>query len=337
MSTAEFDRHVANQPDTVQSLLETLEPLALDPDRPLVLSGIGTSLHACRVAAHWVRALSKGRLRPAAIDSHDLSLNETLRPEDQVVVVSHRGTKRFPNEVLRTAAQAGAATVAVTGQGEHEPEAADIVRTCGQERAGTHAESYTAALTALGLLVTAMLGDEGRPLASALAAVPEAQRRTLDLPLSREAVETVADSAGPVLLAGTGSDAITAAEAALKLKEGTYRWTEAVHTEFALHGTPAVFRADTPALLLDAPGPDGGRGAELAGLLRGLGAPVFRAGEREDADLPSAAVPPLARPLVAILPFHRLVSQVAARVGSSPDHIHTDVEPWRSAMGGVAL
>jgi glucosamine--fructose-6-phosphate aminotransferase (isomerizing) len=338
LSSTEFDQHVAEQPAVVEGLLGLTGLPRLDPGRPIVLAGIGTSLHACRVAATWARRLSGGRVRPVALDAHDLALTESVTARDQVVVVSHRGTKRYPNEVLRQAREAGAVTVCVTGQGPAEPEADVVLRTSRQERASTHSVSYTASLTVLGQLVCALLGDEAKELDDALRAAPEAMRRTLALELAPGAVDGLVDSAPhPVLIAGTGLDAITADEAALKIKEGTYRWTEGLHTEFALHGTPAVFASSTVAFLIRPAAPDGGRTDALAGYLRTLGAPVLVSGSQANADLPFAEVPELARPLVSVLPFHRLVSVAAARLGASPDLTHLEAEPWASAAKQVQL
>ncbi|MFJ2744720.1 SIS domain-containing protein [Streptomyces sp. NPDC087440] len=338
MSNTEFDQHVAEQPDVVEGLLGLTGLPRLDPDRPLVLAGIGTSLHACRIAATWTRRLTGGRVRPVALDAHDLALTESVTSRDQVVVVSHRGTKRYPNEVLRQARAAGAHTVCVTGQGSVEPAADVVLRTSHQERASTHSVSYTASLTVLGQLVCELLGDGAKELAQALHAAPEAMRRTLALPLAPGAVDRLAQSAPhPVLIAGTGLDAVTADEAALKVKEGTYRWTEGLHTEFALHGTPAVFSSSTVAYLIRPAAPDGGRTDDLANYLRALGAPVLVSGTGPDADLPFADVPELARPLVGILPFHRLVSAASARLGASPDLTHLESEPWASAAKQVRL
>ncbi|PZT83817.1 hypothetical protein DNK56_06670 [Streptomyces sp. AC1-42W] len=334
--SAAFDRHVAAQPDAVAALLDTELP-ALDPARPLLFTGIGTSLHACRTAAAWVRLLSGGTVRAAAVDAHDLALTERVTPADQVVVVSHRGTKTFPNEVLRLAAEAGATTIAITGDGAHAPLADTLLRTCPQEKASTHTVSYVTALTLLARLVAAYLGDRAEPLTEALRTVPDALRRTLDLPLAPAAVDTLAEATAPVLVAGTGLDAITAAEAALKIKEGTYRWAEALHTEFALHGTPAVFTSSTAGFLIRPAWSDGGRTDDLGTLLRALGAPVFLCDTEASAALPFAPVPDLVRPLVTVVPFQRLVSAAAARTGASPDLTHLEAEPWASALRAVTL
>lgn len=327
------EAHVLQQPEVIAGLLDQGVP-ALDPLRPIVFTGIGTSLHACRVAAAWTRLVTGGKVRPAAVDAHDLALGEEVTAADQVVVVSHRGTKRYPNEVLAGARAAGAVTVAVTGRGAHEPAADIVVRTCAQEQASTHTVSYTAALTVLGRIVAATYGST--VLADALAAAPEAVRATLDHEVPERAVKALV-RAEPAIVTGTGMDAITAAEAALKIKEGTYRWAEGMHTEFALHGTPAVFAPSNTAFLIESSTVDGGRTADLRRLLDRIGVPVLSVGVGPDADLLFTAPNPLVRPLVSVVPFQRLVLLAAAVLGANPDLTHAETEPWAGAIADVRL
>lgn len=338
MTSAAFDEHVASQPDVVARLARQGEVPNLDPQRPVVFAGIGTSWHACRVAAAWTRILSGGRVRAYALDAHDLALTEGMTAADQVVVVSHRGTKQRPTDVLRQAAAAGARTVAVTGEGA-DPDAEAVVHTVAQERANTHTVSYLAALTVLARMVHGLLGRDAEPLHEALQVVPDAMRRTLDMRIAPAAVGALTHSGRtPVLIAGSGLDTITAHEAALKIKEGTYRWAEGVNTEFALHGMPAVYDAETVAYLLSPVHDDAGRTAALTAVLQQVGARVVAAGESAlDVGLPFAEVPMVARPFVSVLPFQRLVSAAAAVLGASPDHTHSEAEPWHSAIAAVEL
>lgn len=340
MSSTAFDEHVVSQAEAVRQLSTQGTVPALDPARPVVFTGIGTSLHACKVAAAWTRMLSGGRVRSHALDAHDLVLTEGITAADQVVVVSHRGTKQRPNEALAIAAEAGARTVAVTGYGKHKPEADTVIRTVEQERASTHTVSYTASLTVLARLVAGLLGTDGDPLLTALKEVPDAIERTLTLPVAPDAAGALVESApAPGFIAGSGLDGLTAQEAALKLKEGTYRWVEGLNTEFGLHGTPAVYNDQTVAYLLRPAHDDGGRTEAMARLLDTIGAKVFFAGSDSDAAtaLPFAPVPLLARPFTAIVPFQRLVSLVAAQVGASPDLTHLEAEPWSTAIKAVKL
>ncbi len=338
-----LDDQIASQPEALRALLAGIDAPILDPERPVLFSGIGTSLHACRVAAWWTAALSGGTLRPSAVDAHDLALAAPLTPRDQIVVVSHRGTKRFPNAVLARARELGAATIAIVGQGAPAVVADHVVRTCPDERAGTHTVSYLTALAALGRIVAGLIGPTAAAMefSAALGTVPDAVARTLALPAPVEAARRLSGRE-PLLLAGAGLDTITAQEAALKLKEGTYTWAEGLGVEFALHGPPAALRASmgavtiTPAAGTD----DGGRTQALRGLLHDLSVAALTCGDganSADEDLPFAPVPPLLRPFVAIVPLQRLTAEFARLAGTNPDAIHGDVEPWASAMGRITL
>ncbi len=81
---------------------------------------------------------------------------------------------------------------------------------------------------------------------------------------------------------------------------------------------------------------DGGRYRQLQVLLAELGLAVITCGTHE-ADLPSAKVDYLLRPLVTIIPFQRLVAELARRRSSNPDVTRGDIEPWASAIPRVRL
>jgi glucosamine--fructose-6-phosphate aminotransferase (isomerizing) len=335
MTKFAFDDQVASQGKAVAEALGSVEVPLLDRDRPLLFTGIGTSLHACRVASYWVAELSGGRLRPAAVEAQDLALHGDIRSGDQIVVVSHRGTKRYPNEVLARAKAAGASTVAITGLGNPNPAGDVVLRTCPDETAGTHSISYLTALAVLGKLVARMLGAEASGFAEALDAVPQAIAATLSLPAPTEIPKRLINRE-PILITGHGIDEVTAEEAALKFKEGTYLWAEGMSQELAFHGTPAVLEPRMAAILIVPGREDGGRYLELRSLLLELGLEVLTCGTG-DTDLPFAEVAYLLRPLVAIVPLQRLVGELARRRGSNPDKIRGDVEPWASAIPKVRL
>ncbi|HUY09763.1 MAG TPA: hypothetical protein VMW80_10015 [Candidatus Dormibacteraeota bacterium] len=335
MTQFAFDDQVSGQARAVAEVLDSVEVPALDSDRPVLFAGIGTSLHACRVAAYWTAELTGGRLRPWALEAHELALHGQFLSGDQVVVVSHRGTKRFPNELLARASAAGATTVSITGWGNQNPPGDFVLRTCPDERAGTHSVSYLTALAVLGKLVARLIGSDANAFAKALADVPSAIAGTLAEPLPTEAAERLAHRE-PIVVTGFGIDAITAEEAALKLKEGTYIFAEGMSQEFALHGTPAAFDPRMAAILITPGRDDGGRLLDLRGMLLELGLEVLTCGAGV-ADLPFAEVEYLLRPLVAIVPLQRLVGELARLRGANPDAIRGDQEPWSTAMPKVQL
>lgn len=345
--TARFalDDQIASIPGTVRDVLATVEAPPLDPGRPLLFSGIGTSLHAARVAADWVTQLTGGHTRAVAVDSHDLALREPLTGAEQVVVISHRGYKRFPIAALTRAGAAGCTTVAVVGAAAPEQPARHTLRTCVNETAGTFSVSYLASLAALARIAARVATDGGATaravaFSAELERLPAALAATLAEPAPVDAVARL-DGREPLLLVGFGVDHATVDEAALKVKEGAWLWAEALSVEFALHGTPAVYRPGQGAVVMLPAEDDGGRVAEALTLLRRLGVEVVTCGAADapapGADLRFAATSPLLRPFTGIVPFHRLTAELARRRGTDPDTLHGGRDAWQAAMQALKL
>ena len=330
-----LDDQIASQSEAVHNLLARVQVPTLDRQRPVIFTGIGTSLHACRVAAHWTTELSRGVLRPAVVSAHELTFSNLIQTGDQVVVVSHRGNKRFPGEVLTKAHSAGATTIAISGEETKQIPADVVIRTCPGERSGTHTVSYVTALAALGRLVARLIGPSGEVLTSALDRVPAAIADTLALSAPVAQAERLVGRE-PILVTGTGLDAVTGQEAALKIKEATYQWAEGMQIEQALHGPPAALRAGMGAVTITPAGDDGERTQTLRTVLKDLQVEALTCGNQNE-DLRFAPVHPLVRPLVAIVPLQRMVAEMARIRGTNPDVIHRDVEPWNTAMGRIAL
>jgi glucosamine--fructose-6-phosphate aminotransferase (isomerizing) len=336
MKPFHLDDQIASQPQAVRTVLGREMPVTLDRDRPIVLAGEGTSLHACRVAAAWIERASGGAVRAQAIDSHSLALARPMRPEDQVVVVSHRGSKRYPGQVLARAGRVGATSICVTGEGQSEIEADHVIRTCADETSATHTVSCLTALTVLGRLALSVADGEGAArLGKALEAVPDVLDATLALPAPVAAAARLLERA-PILVAGFDLDAITADEAALKIKEGVYLWAEGMSSEAAMHGPVAVYNDGGGAIVIAPAGDDGGRSEALARICAAVGMDVLHCGPGAT-DLPFVEGDAWVRPMTAVVPLQRLVAEAARLRGSNPDSIRNDEEPWTGAMKMVRL
>ncbi|MFC3226123.1 SIS domain-containing protein [Marinibaculum pumilum] len=345
MTARAYDDQIAAIPATVADMLAATGAaegdFGLDPERPLVFTGIGTSLHAARVAADWVCRLSGGRRRAFAADAHDVGTGAwPLAAGDQLVAISHRGTKIFPTAAQKAARAAGAARiVAVVGQAAPAQAADLVIRTCRDETARTFSVSYLASLAALARIAAAYVPESSAPFSAALDGLPDQLAKALEMPLDRDLVRGLGRSR-TILITGFADDLPTAQEAALKIKEGAWLWTEAMPPEFALHGTPAGYVPEMSAIVMLPAADDGGRSRELCRVLSALGlAPVVSCGDAEAGADIAFPVPghPLLRPFLAILPFHRLTSALAAELGTDPDSLHGGREPWAQVMTGLKL
>jgi glutamine---fructose-6-phosphate transaminase (isomerizing) len=331
---------LASMPQVVAALLRNTDAPALDPSRPLIFSGIGTSLHAARIAANWVAQLTEGRVRAHAVDAHDIGCGlYPLTPHDQLVVISHRGKKTYPNASLRHARGLGCSTVAIVGQGAPAQDADVTLRTCANETAGTFSVSYLASLTVLAQVVAKCFPVESSELQLGLSRLPDSIEASLSVEIGRHWVDGFS-TGGPILISGFGWDLPTAQEAALKIKEGAWRWTEAMSPEFALHGTPASFEPNMSGIVMLPADNDGGRSRELLGLMKNLGMrTVATCGSvTESSDLAFAEPPhPLLRPLVSIVPFHLLTLALARKLDTDPDTLHGHRQPWQALMTSLTL
>lgn len=259
-------------------------------------------------------------------------------------MISHRGWKQYPTAALAKACAAGCATVAVVGRTAPDQPADHTLRTCGNETAGTFSVSYLASLAALARIAEQLGRAAAVPgaataldaFSAGLAALPAALDATVAEPAPVEAARRL-DGREPLLLIGFGVDHVTVEEAALKVKEGAWLWTEGMSVEFALHGTPAVYRAGQGAVVVLPGEEDGGRSAEALVLLAKLGIDAVTLGAGDGADVRFAPTHPLLRPFTAIVPFHRLTAELARQRGTDPDTLHGERDPWAPAMKAIKL
>src|SRR5579863_2040095 len=83
----------------------------------LFLVGIGTSFHAAQIGEYLLRAYAP-QIDARAVHAFDFALyGPRLSADDAVLVVSHRGNKRFSVDALKRAFDAGCFTVLITGSG----------------------------------------------------------------------------------------------------------------------------------------------------------------------------------------------------------------------------
>src|SRR5271170_6566186 len=203
--------------------------------------GIGTSLHAARVAESWMREFTGGRLLAHCEQSFELVHHPiAFGAGDAVVVITHTGTTTASLEALLMARTAGALTVVITGQlgdqtsGDAVRGADFHIQTCEQEVAFAYTKSYTTALAVLALLIARVV--ERKNLLAALECVPDLLRQALQLePAARELAKRVAALAR-IEIFGSGAAWATASEAALKIKEACYIAAEGFEAEEILHG-----------------------------------------------------------------------------------------------------
>lgn len=294
----------------------------------VVLAGIGTSWHAALVGELMLAHVGRLGFRARAL--HSFELTEYWPPaggRTGVIVISHRGSKRYSREALERAKAGGGVGVAVTGKGSDGLAVADVtLRTVDQEPSRTHTVGYTSALALLAQLAAEIGGDE--PFRRAVDGLAD----HLALLLGQESWEDLAKRfAGRrrYWFVGGGPNTATAFEGALKMSEANHTTASGFNCEQFLHGAWAAMTPEDLVILVAPAGPSRARALDVARMARALGTEVIGVvteGDRELAGLVAetieiAAVPELLSPILAVVPLQLLTYHLALEAGANPDTV----------------
>ena len=348
---------ILGQPDAIARVLkeesDAVGELAqrLGGAERLHIVGIGTSLHASLVGEHLLRMVG-GRDDARAWNSFEFcAYPPTLSETDAVIVMSHRGTKRYSARALEMAKAAGAGTAIVTGIGsEARDDLADVVlRTCPQEKSAAFTISHTAAMALLVMLAAEIGRATARPeaevVAAGLARLPELVQRALDRESEvRRWVGKVKDAERQYFV-GWGPNVSTAYEAPLKIKETSYIVTEGFELEQYLHGLFSATDSRTAVTFIAPPGPGRDRVTDEIGAVKAVGGHAVALVEEDDTEvsplvdttiqLPETVEP--LTPLVYLVPLQLFTYWLAVGRGRNPDLFRQDEADHRVARAKYQL
>lgn len=238
----------------------------------IFLIGTGTSYHVAWASKFILKAAYPGKM-VSAQTAIDFALYEDATNErDLVIVLSHRGNKKYSVKSLKKAKAAGALTALITGkQTESKDSQADVVlETVEQEASSAHTVSYTAALAPI---VAAVEGPV-EELANVL-------KKGLDLESEMERTAQKGKDARRIWIVGGGPNEVTAKEIALKIKETSYMQTEGVGVEELLHGPFQSAEPEDLFILIAPEGKTKERTLELIPAIQAIGAKLITIGDNK--------------------------------------------------------
>jgi glutamine---fructose-6-phosphate transaminase (isomerizing) len=328
---------IAEQPDVYATLLEPTHANAIAAiaatiaekrPRHVVFTARGTSDHAALYAAY----LTEIRLGiPAALASPSAVTVYGARPdlsEALVIGVSQSGGSTDLVEVMRTARESGAVTLAVTNNAASPlAEAAElhIDVAAGHERAVAATKTYTAELFALLMFIEGVRSGTGVLPAEELAALSGLPKLASDLLADETPVELARRYrfAARAVTTGRGYAYPTARETALKMMETSYLPALAFSGADLLHGPLAMTDPTVPVLAVVGDGPGGASMREVVERLGSRRADVVVVGPSDvDGATARIATPSIDEryaPLLDILPLQRLALALALGRGENPD------------------
>lgn len=306
------------QPQDLREILDDDQHVEAAADRlrgkRILLVGTGTSWHA---ANHGAWLLREAGVEAWPLQAADMALyGPKPRAGDAIVLLTHRGIKRFTKEVQEAAQAESVPMVVISRRGS--PAGADL-ETVENEKSSTFTASHLAALLRVAQLTAALGGDVGD-----LAAIPGAVEAELNGPPPR-----VAPPGRLLEYIGAGTNQWTAAEGALKAAEAAFVATEGLAVEQFLHGPSVAVRENDTLICLDGGGPMMERLEEIASAAEAAGSTVHRF-VRRDLGEPLSIFP-----LTVVV--QRIAVELSAALGTNPDMFGYDVPVRKETWGAIPL
>jgi glutamine---fructose-6-phosphate transaminase (isomerizing) len=323
------------QPDAIERVLfleeDAVDGLAeaLRGAERLHIVGIGTSWHAALVGEHLLRTVG-GRSDVRAWNSFEFCLQgPSLGAEDAVILLSHRGTKRYSMEALIAARAAGVQTAIITGidSAISEGEAAHVVRTSTMERSAAFTVSHTTALTVLAMLAVRLGGEPAEGLRPAVAQLYVLADWAVATEVRVRALARELKDTRWFAIAGSGANVATAYEGALKLNEAAYALAQGFQMEQLLHGPFVAFDDRDALVVVSGPGKQQERAIELVRAAAAVGVHTIVIADETEATLAKAcktfigmpAVPEALTPITFLPPLQLLAYWLGMERGTNPD------------------
>src|SRR6266576_1780678 len=291
----------------------------------IFLAGTGTSFHGALAGQFMLRSVG---LEAWAVRAFEFAnYPPALRPDDGLILLSHRGSKRFSRDSLGHFAKDSQCWIAITGEGS-PIEGEGVVHTVVQEKSPVHTASHTGAMLRIAQVAAALSSPKwGRQLAD----LPRMVQLAVE-DGSRVATEASHVEFRPVThFVGGGPARATAYEGALKLREASHVLSAEGHdVEGILHGPLVSIQPGNVVVLVAQPGPSRERVGEVETALREIGATVMSFAPPSDLDEVLA-------PIVNVVPLQWLAYHVSRKLGVDADSFRRDEPPYAAAQSKFTL
>jgi len=292
----------------------------------IFLVGTGTSFHGALAGQFMLRSAG---LEAWAVRAFEFAnYPPALRDSDGLILLSHRGSKRFSRDSLETFAQTSTRWVVVTGE-ESALEGDGVVHTVAQEKSPVHTASHTGAMLRLAQLAAVL----GRPAWRAqLPGIPESVQDAVDSGDAIAAGLRDVELAPVAHFVGGGPARATAYEGALKLREAAHLVSAEGHdVEGILHGPLVSIHRGQTVVLITQPGPSLERIREVAAALGEIGAYVMAIHAAPD------ELDEVLAPVVNVVPLQWLAYHASRKLGVDADSFRRDEPDYAAAQTKFTL
>ena len=327
-------REIAEQPAVLRRLLDegaaaarsvAAAVRAFDPAFVCVAAR-GTSYHAGLYAKYLFGAALRLPVLMAAPSLHTLYASPPNLSRALVIGISQSGSAEDVRIALRDANAQGALTLAITNNTE-SPVAAEaqyhLPLLAGAEISVAATKTYTAQLTVIAMLASALAQDESLP--ADLAQLPRLASETLALSESIGGWAADYRVMDRLTALGRGYNYATACEISLKVKELTYISSEGYSSAEFQHGPIAVVQPGYPLILVAPTGQSLAGMRDMLATLLDRGARALVIGQDESLlagatnAMPIPDAPEWLSPVLCVMPCQIFAMHQAILRGYNPD------------------
>jgi glucosamine--fructose-6-phosphate aminotransferase (isomerizing) len=299
--------------------------------------GTGTSYHGAMAGQFMLR--NAGRDAWAVRAFEFANYPPSFDADDGLILLSHRGSKRFSHDSLEQFQAASDRWLVITGEGS-PLEGEGVVRTVEQEKSPVHTASHTAAMLRLAQIACALGSPAWR---RELARVPGAVAAAVELRDQVASALSTLELGATLYFVGGGPAHATACEGALKIREAAHTVSAEAHdVEGILHGPLISVLPRQAAILVSQAGASLERTQEVGAAMVEIGTTVFAVGADARA-VPSTsaivtpAIDEVLAPIVNVVPLQWLAYEAAQRLGVDADSFRRDEAPYASAQSKYVL
>jgi glucosamine--fructose-6-phosphate aminotransferase (isomerizing) len=303
----------------------------------IFIVGTGTSYHGALAGQFIFR--SAGREAWAVRAFEFATYPPVFREDDGLILLSHRGNKRFSRDALDLFLGSGSRWLVITGLGS-PLDGEGVVRTVEQEKSPVHTASHTGAMLRLAQIAAA-LGDPRWK--SQLEQVPDAVGQAVALRSQVASAVAAFSLDSTVHYIGGGPARATAYEGALKIREAAHTVAAEGHDlEGILHGPLVSVQPENTAVIVAQPGAALERTREVAAALGEIGCQVLAVGpEASSVTAQHRIATPLLdevlAPIVNVVPLQWLAYEASRTRGVDADSFRRDEQRYAAAQSKFVL
>lgn len=350
----EMEKSIRRQPEEVHRILNQQPEIfrgageAIRRSRRLFIVGTGSSLHSGLFGRYFFSTYSSQHSVFVYSSFEFANYVDGLEKDDAVIVISHRGYKRYSYLSLLKARKEGCTVIAITGNGTtiKESDANFVFHTVEQEKSSAHTVSLTTSMAVMLALSIYASGKKHQEIAQELRRIGDSLKNAMESAIgntfvSAEKFIEIFKGSDILWISGTGPNAIAAIEGSLKFQETSYITAFGYELEQLIHGPIRSSNLKSDTFLFVCLGRSQERTEELANVLNSMKVHLFMISDHENRDIPGItlrdSIGEVLSPFQILCVLQILALKVSIKLGTNPDTFRSGEKEFKAIDDSLKL